>query len=115
MFTSHLSRTDTCMRIEKRDWIFITMVAVVLAVFIGISGEEKTKPVKKGQIHQTVYETANKNAPAADDSIFKKAFFKPDKKGAEKLCEPCHSQQGVKLPSGHPPKHRCLFCHKLVQ
>jgi hypothetical protein len=25
----------------------------------------------------------------------------------------CHSPDGVfPLPDGHPPKYRCLFCHK---
>ena len=46
---------------------------------------------------------------------FKKAFFRPAKKDAEQLCEPCHQQYGIKLPPNHPPKYRCLFCHKLVK
>ncbi|MBA3007184.1 MAG: hypothetical protein KKB91_06135 [Proteobacteria bacterium] len=35
------------------------------------------------------------------------------KKEAEKFCMECHSPDGVfPLPDGHPPKYRCLFCHK---
>jgi hypothetical protein len=39
-----------------------------------------------------------------------------DKKEAEKFCEECHSPEGVSpLPKDHPPKYRCLFCHKRDQ
>ena len=40
-------------------------------------------------------------------------FMKMDKKEAEKFCEDCHSPEGeYPLPKDHPPKYRCLFCHK---
>jgi cytochrome c553 len=40
-------------------------------------------------------------------------FQEMKKKEAEKFCAECHSPQGVSpLPEGHPPKYRCLFCHK---
>lgn len=40
-------------------------------------------------------------------------FMKMDKKAAEKFCEECHSPDGeAPLPKDHPPKYRCLFCHK---
>lgn len=40
-------------------------------------------------------------------------FFSMKKKKAEKQCEQCHNQDGVApLPEEHPPKYRCLFCHK---
>ncbi len=40
-------------------------------------------------------------------------FMTMDKKEAEKLCDECHSPDGeVPLPEDHPPKYRCLFCHK---
>lgn len=40
-------------------------------------------------------------------------FFAMGKKEAEKYCEECHNPTGVlPLPPGHPPKNRCLFCHK---
>lgn len=35
------------------------------------------------------------------------------KKEAEKFCTECHIEEGVApLPADHPPKYRCLFCHK---
>lgn len=100
------------MKIDKRDGIFIAVIVAVLIVFIAISGKEKTTPVPNNQTHKTVYEVAFKNAPGPDASIFKRAFYKPDKKGAEVFCEPCHKEKGVPFPPNHPAKNRCLFCHK---
>jgi hypothetical protein len=40
-------------------------------------------------------------------------FFAMKKKAAEKFCSECHSPEGVyPLPEDHPPKYRCLFCHR---
>lgn len=40
-------------------------------------------------------------------------FQSMEKKTAEKFCEACHNPDGpAPLPKGHPPKYRCLFCHK---
>lgn len=100
------------MRIDKRDGMFIALVVVVLSGFIWISGKEKTTMVPKDDMHKISYDAAFKNAPPADASIFKRAFFKPDKKAAEVYCEPCHLEKGVPFPPNHPPKNRCLFCHK---
>jgi hypothetical protein len=35
------------------------------------------------------------------------------KKEAEQFCESCHAPgKEAPLPDNHPPKYRCLFCHK---
>lgn len=40
-------------------------------------------------------------------------FYSLHKKEAEKYCENCHNPEGaVPLSKEHPPKNRCLFCHK---
>ena len=39
-------------------------------------------------------------------------FFSMGKKEAEKFCTECHNPDGIALPEDHPPKYRCLFCHK---
>lgn len=40
-------------------------------------------------------------------------FYAMDKKEAEKHCGACHAPEGqAPLPENHPPKYRCLFCHK---
>ncbi|MGV1098306.1 hypothetical protein ACUUL3_02720 [Thiovibrio sp. JS02] len=46
-----------------------------------------------------------------DDNHLK--FYEMGKKEAEKYCESCHVPKGTApLPADHPPKYRCLFCHK---
>ncbi len=43
-----------------------------------------------------------------------KIFFRMHKKEAEKKCSGCHGKKaGMPLPKNHPPKYRCLFCHKM--
>lgn len=43
-------------------------------------------------------------------------FFAMGKKEAEKFCETCHRPDGeAPLPADHPPKYRCLFCHKRIK
>jgi len=50
--------------------------------------------------------------PADDDHA---PFMHMKKKEAEKACSTCHSDSGIApLPQDHPPKYRCLFCHKRV-
>ncbi len=40
-------------------------------------------------------------------------FFAMKKKAAGKLCVECHTPEGIyPLPEDHPPKLRCLFCHR---
>ena len=39
-------------------------------------------------------------------------YYPMEKKTAEKECQSCHNPEGVAFPKGHPPKYRCLFCHK---
>lgn len=40
-------------------------------------------------------------------------FYAMDKKEAERHCSACHAPEGqAPLPENHPPKYRCLFCHK---
>lgn len=49
------------------------------------------------------------------DGIHSK-FYPMSKSEAEKSCDKCHNPKGpAPLPKGHPPKYRCLFCHKKVK
>ena len=42
-------------------------------------------------------------------------FMTMKKKQAEKFCGECHGPDKIyPLPENHPPKYRCLFCHKRV-
>ncbi len=38
-------------------------------------------------------------------------FFSMKKKEAEKYCDQCHKE----LPKNHPPKLRCLLCHREIK
>jgi len=43
-------------------------------------------------------------------------FMTMKKKEAEKFCGECHDEnKNNPLPKDHPPKYRCLLCHKRVQ
>jgi hypothetical protein len=92
------------MRISKKDWIFIAIIAAVLATFFAISGEERTKRVPMDDKHKASYE------------LFKKSGSKME---ADEGCPACHFEPGgVPFPPKHPVKPkdgpmRCLFCHKL--
>ena len=49
------------------------------------------------------------------DDIHKK-FYSMKKKTAGQQCSSCHNPEGVvPLPEVHPPKYRCLFCHKKIE
>jgi hypothetical protein len=53
-------------------------------------------------------------AKLPDDAQHAKYRVMKSKKEAEKFCGKCHSPTGeVPLPAKHPPKYRCLFCHKI--
>ena len=91
------------MKIGKKDWIFVGLVALVVIVFFAISGEEKTKKVPVDATHQQFYDLMNAGK----------------KKGeVDPLCEACHDGVKIKFPADHPAKPgggpmRCLFCHKM--
>jgi len=64
-----------------------------LLIFLMNAPEETTKRLPHDEIHQK--------------------FHAMEKKEAEAFCEECHNPKGqVPLPELHPPKYRCLFCHK---
>ena len=92
------------MKIGKKDWIFIALIAIVLAVFYAISGKEKTKKVPLDEKHKPFYEVVKQTG---------------SKMEADKGCPACHFEPGgIPFPPKHPVKPkdgpmRCLYCHKL--
>jgi hypothetical protein len=51
--------------------------------------------------------------PLPHDEIHSRFHLIKSKKEAEKFCLDCHDRdKEAPLPEGHPPKFRCLFCHK---
>ena len=93
------------MKISKKDWIFIFIIAAVFIGFYLISGEEKTTKVPYDEAHRQFYDIAKASG----------------KMEADKGCPACRNEQGgIPFPPKHPlkPKDgpmRCLFCHKLQQ
>jgi len=81
---------------KKRD-ILLLMGALVLLGVLWMAPEETTTRVPTDETHQAMYDS----------------FHKDGKKATGLLCEECHNEDGVPFPPEHPPKSRCLFCHKL--
>ena len=81
---------------KKKAWIFnllFILVSVGIVLFLLNAPPETTAKIPYDDNH--------------------KSFFSMGKKEAESHCEECHSQKGgMPLPKEHPPKYRCLFCHK---
>ncbi|MDT8335484.1 MAG: hypothetical protein RQ753_07280 [Desulfurivibrionaceae bacterium] len=76
--------------------IFI-VVCLGLFLFLWFAPQETTPRLPHDDAHESFHRIA-------------------DKKAAEKFCGECHGDDGAApLPDGHPPKYRCLFCHKRDQ
>lgn len=87
------------MSFKKRDLLFIGLVVGVLAIFFAISGNIKTARVPYDENHARFFEIIPREG----------------KKAAEKFCVDCHNDKDIPFPADHPPKFRCLFCHKLAE
>jgi hypothetical protein len=73
--------------------LFVIVCAGIL-IFLLNAPEETTSPLPHDEIHNRFHEIEGK-------------------KEAEKYCLSCHDQdKEAPLPENHPPKYRCLFCHK---
>jgi len=83
---------------KKRDILLILGGLLIIGV-LWMAPEETTSRVPKDENHERFY-----------------AIVKAEgKKAAEKFCGECHYDDGgVPFPAEHPPKNRCLFCHKIV-
>ena len=86
------------MKVRKRDWLTIVIVATALIVLIMSTVREKAKRVPADDKHRAFYESMKKS----DDRV-----------QVEKSCSSCHNPQAIPLPEKHPPKEQCLICHKL--
>lgn len=93
------------MTLQKRDWLFIAGILVVFAIFIAISGQEKTVKMPKDVTHQPFYQLLSEGKKRIE---------------VDALCQQCHDGVKIAFPAKHPLKPggapmRCLFCHKLAQ
>lgn len=79
--------------------IALIVAAVVIVTVLLNSPEETTERVPYDDTHKKYYD-----------------IYKAEgKKAAGEHCETCHNAEGVPFPAEHPPKYRCLFCHKLEE
>ena len=84
------------MKIRKADILFIIMIpAVVLCLWL-LTTEQTTLRIPLDDDHRESLQT----------------YRTEGKKAAEKVCSTCHSDGGLPLSEDHPPKYRCMFCHK---
>lgn len=81
---------------KKRDLILVAIAILILAL-LWQAPPESTSRVPLDDTHRRFHDLVKSEG----------------KKAAEKFCEECHNAGGVPFPEGHPPKSRCLFCHKL--
>ncbi len=88
------------MRISGKDWLFIALMGAVVLIFILISGKEKTKKVPYDEAHRPFYDLLKKTGSKIE---------------TEKGCVSCHNDANIPFPKGHPPKNRCLLCHRMMQ
>ncbi len=74
--------------------ILFIIVAAALLFFLLKAPAETTPKLPHDETHEPFYKIESK-------------------KEAEKSCAQCHSENGIApLSEKHPPKYRCLFCHK---
>ncbi len=82
---------------RKKIWVMNSIFALLcggILVFLLNAPEETTSALPKDEDHIKLYSIEGK-------------------KEAEKFCAECHDADKIApLPEGHPPKYRCLFCHK---
>jgi len=74
--------------------IIFACFSLALVLFLLNAPEETTSPLPRDDIHIEFHKIKKK-------------------KEAEKFCLKCHDDgKENQLPQDHPPKYRCLFCHK---
>ena len=83
---------------KKRD-ILVVAGGIAIVAILWLAPEETTKHVPPDANHARFYPMVKQDG----------------KKAAEKFCQECHNESGVPFAANHPPKFRCLLCHKLNQ
>ena len=82
---------------KKRDLIFIAIAALIVLV-LWAAPPETTIRVPYDDNHRELKATQDREG----------------KKKTEEICRTCHNDTDMPLSKTHPPKYRCLFCHKLA-
>ncbi len=82
---------------KKRDLLFVAL-AVIIVLVLWFAPPETTTKVPADETHRGL------------EAI----LAREGKKATEQSCRTCHNDQDLPLSENHPPKYRCLFCHKLA-
>jgi len=82
---------------KKRDFLFIAAAAAIVLI-LWVAPPEKTSKVPCDDTHKECAAVLQRDG----------------KKATEKLCKDCHNEKDMPLSKDHPPKYRCLFCHKMA-
>ena len=86
------------MKIKKNKKLLLNVVFILICLAI------------LGVLLNAPEETTAKLPLDKNHLLFQKDM---DKKEAEMHCGKCHNPEGqAPLSKNHPPKYRCLFCHK---
>ena len=87
------------MKLRRADILFIIMIPLVLLCLWLLTTEQTTLRI-----------------PLDDDHRESLQIYRTEgKKAAEQVCSTCHADGLLPLSEGHPPKYRCLFCHKFAE
>ena len=84
------------MKLRRADILFIIMILLVVLCLWLLTTEQTTLRIPLDNDHR--------------ESL--QAYRTEGKKAAEQLCNTCHADGLLPLSEGHPPKYRCMFCHK---
>lgn len=84
------------MKLRKADILFILLIPSVLLCLWLLTTEQTTVRIPVDEEHAGSLQT----------------YRQEGKKAAEKDCLTCHGEEAIPLSEAHPPKYRCMFCHK---
>jgi hypothetical protein len=83
---------------KKRDLLFVA-TAVIIVLVLWAAPPETTLKVPLDDTHREL----------------QAALDRDGKKKTEEICRTCHNEKDLPLSKDHPPKYRCLFCHKFAE
>ena len=82
----------------KKDLLFAAVAAAIIAA-LWLAPSETTLRIPDDDTHR----------------VLAAVLERQGKKAAEDICRTCHNDQDMPLSKDHPPKYRCLFCHKFSE
>ena len=84
------------MKLRRADILFIALIPLVVLCLWLLTTEQTTLRIPLNDDHYESLET----------------YRTDGKKAAEQVCRNCHGDENLPLSEDHPPKYRCMFCHK---